>query len=288
MEVISQLAAEVTTLAQQEMLFITWRDIIEIAFFTVTSYRIVKWLNKDTQKNLARYFYLYCALALGSYYANLHVISLVLFFGAPIVAVLFLILHQQTLQKNFIVTKSLTQKPDASDKWLEEIIQASLRGVNKNKTVICVIERTDALNVFLTAQCTFNAPVTHELLDLLMNTTPDDEMTTLWVSHTGLLIAINPHWHAGYDEIWASQQMNPLHRYKQDALLISQKSDAIITVISPETRLFDVLVGGKGFDNISAGYAFSLIKQHIATKQVTKGNAYATLSKKGTDEQLRT
>lgn len=288
MEVLNFLATEVNTWVRQELLFITWRDIIEIAFFTVTSYHVVKWLNRDTQKSLTRYFYLYCTLALGSYYASLHVISLVLFFGAPIVAVLFLILHQQTLQKNFIVGKTLTPKPDASDKWLEEIIQASLRGVNKNKTVLCVIERTDALNVFFTARCTFNAPVTRELLNLLMNTTPDDEMITIWVSHTGLLIAINPHWHAGYDEIWASQQMTPLHRYKQDALLISQKSDAIITVISPETRLFDVLVSGKGFDNISAGYAFSLIKQHIATKQVTKGTAHATLTQKGADEQLRT
>lgn len=288
MEVLSQLAATVNTWARQELLFITWRDIIEIAFFTVTSYYIVTWLNKDTQKNLARYFYLYCALALGSYYASLHVISLTLFFGAPVVAVLFLILHQQTLQKNFIVGKSLTPRPDTSDKWLEEVIQASLREVNKNRTVLCIIERTDALSVFLTARCTFNAPVTRELLNLLMNTTPDDEMTTIWVSHTGLLIAINPHWHAGYDEIWASQQMNPLHRYKQDALLISQKSDAIITVISPETRLFDVLVGGKGFDNISAGYAFSLIKQHIAAKQIPKGTTHATLTQKGADEQLRT
>lgn len=288
MEVLNFLVTEVSTWVHQELLFITWRDIIEIAFFTVTSYYIVRWLNKDTQKNLARYFYLYCALALGSYYAYLHVISLVLFFSAPIVAVLFLIVHQQTLQKNFIVGKTLTPKSDASDKWLEEVIQASLRGVNKNKTILCVIERADALNVFFTARCTFNAPVTRELLNLLMNTTPDDEMTTIWVSHTGLLIAINPHWHAGYDEIWASQQMNPLHRYKQDALLISQKSDAIITVISPETRLFDVLVGGKGFDNISAGYAFSLIKQHIATKQVTKGTTHATLPQKGADEQPRT
>lgn len=288
MEVLNFLVAEVTNWLQQELLFITWRDIVEIVFFTTVSYNIVKWLGKDAQKNLAGYFYLYCACALGSYYAHLHAISLVLFFGAPVVAVLFLILHQQTLQKNYIVTKALTQKPEPSDKWLEELVQVSLRGVNKNKTILCIIERTDSLNTFFTARCTFNAPVTRELLNLLMNTTPHEEMATIWVSHTGSLIAINPHWHAGYDEIWASQQMNPLHRYKQDALLITQKSDAIITMISPETRLFDVLVGGKGFDNISAGYAFSLIKQHIATKQVTKGTIHATLPKKGVDEQPHT
>ena len=119
-----------------------------------------------------------------------------------------------------------------------------------------------------------------------MNSTADEETLTIWVAHTGLLVAINPHWHAGYDEIWSSQQMSPLHRYKQDALLISQKSDAIITVMSPETRLFDVLVGGKGFDNISAGYAFSLVKQYIASRQTHKGATHATIPQKGSDEQL--
>lgn len=285
MEVLNHLV----TLMWQELSFITWRDIVEIAFFTFVTYYTIIWLNRDKQKHLGRYFYAYCGLALGSYYVHLSNISLVLFFGAPIVAVLFLILHQQTLQKNFVVSKALAQKADVSDKWLEEIIQASLRGVNENKTVFCIIERTDSLSVFLTSRCTFNAPVTRELLSLLMNTTPDEEFTTLLVSHSGLLVSINPHWHAGYDEVWVSQQISPLHRYKEDALLITKKSDAIITVISPETRLFDVLVGGKSFDNISAGYAFSLIKQQLSTKQSThKGIDHATFPQKGFDEQLHT
>ena len=264
-----------------EWLFMSWRDIVELLFFISVSYYILRWLSKDKQKNLTLAFYGYVFLTAFSVYANIEGMALVLLVSAPIVMMLFIFIHQQTLQKNYISLKAAPLKKIASDKWLEELIQASLRGVNANKTIICVIERTQALNAFFTARCTFSAPITHELLTLLINTTQvEEDHITIWVTQSGILTAINPLWHAEYDEIWVSKEIKLLHKWKQDALFITQKSDALVTVLSAETRLFDVFVDGKRFDNISANYAFSLIKQLCIETSSSKGSSHASSTRK--------
>ncbi|HBL98564.1 TPA: hypothetical protein DDZ86_02880 [Candidatus Dependentiae bacterium] len=285
MEIFSQLVAFI----KHEWLLVTWRDAVEITVFSYLAHRILRWLGQDQQKNLVAAFYGYFAITVLAFYAQLSGLAIVLFACAPAVAMIFILTHQQTLQKNFITLKTVAPKRDAADQWLEEVIQASLRGVNKNKTVICIIERTGGLSPFLTARCVFNAPVTRELLTLLMNSSADAEETlTIWVNQMGLLVAVNPVWHAEYDEIWVSKEIKMLHKWKQDALFITQKSDALVTVLSPDTRLFDVLVDGKSFDNVSAGYAFSLIKQICFGKTDSKGSLHASISRKTSQQQPRT
>ncbi len=288
-----EIFSHIVSFIKHEWLLVTWRDFVEVTFFSYFAYRILRWLGQDQQKNLTLAFYGYIALTVVAFFAQLSGLAMVLFACAPAIAMVFILTHQQTLQKNFITLKTIAPKKAAADLWLEEIIQASLRGVNKNKTVICVIERTHGLSPFLTARCVFNAPVTRDLLNLLMDTTQapgltsGEETLTLWVNQAGVLVAVNPVWHAECDEVWVSKEIKMLHKWKQDALFITQKSDALFTVLSPETRLFDVLVDGKSFDNISAGYAFSLIKQLCSEQTHSKGTFNASIPHKNSQQQPR-
>lgn len=271
-----QWLSEIISFIKQEWYFFSWRDAVEIIFFSTVAYLVIRWLKEDEQKNLVGPFYGYFALIVITYFLGLGGIFTALLISLPAGAMLFILLHQRTLQKNYITLKTLTPKIEATDQWLEELIQASLRGINRNKTIICLIERQQSLKTLLNARCTFNAPITRELLDLLLNTATSNEATiTLWATQTGTLIAINPRWLVTYDEVWVSEELKTLHKNRQDTLVITQKSDAIATILSPESRLFDVLEGGKSYDNISAGYAFSLTKQMIISKTGIKGASYA-------------
>lgn len=262
---------------QQEWLFLTWRDAIEIFFFSSVIYYFLTWLNHDKQKNLVFWFYGYCILTFGAYTAQLHTMSIALFTCIPLVLMLFILIHQQTLQKNFIALKNITPKINKKHSWLENLMQASLHAINKNREIICIIERTDSLEQFLTTSCTFNADITRELLQLLINTTSAKEPIAFWVNHTGRLITINPTWHVHLDETWTSDEIKTLHKWKQDALFITEKSDALIFTISPTTRLFDVITKGKTVNKISAGHAFNLIKKHNCnTDKEGEDNAYIT------------
>jgi DNA integrity scanning protein DisA with diadenylate cyclase activity len=275
-----QWLSDIISFIAQEWHFFSWRDAVEILFFSTVAYTVIQWLGQDEQKNLVGPFYSYFALTVITYFLGLGSIFIALLLSLPVGSMLFILLHQRTLQKNYVTLKTLTPKIEATDQWLEELIQASLRGINKNKTVICIIERQQSLSTFFSARCTFNAPITKELLNLLLSASDSEETAiTLWATQAGTLIAINPLWLTPYDELWVSDELKVLHKRRQDALLITQKSDAIATILSPESRLFDVLSEGKSFDNISAGYAFSLTKQMILSKTAIKGALYAPFTK---------
>ncbi|HAU30314.1 MAG: hypothetical protein UV79_C0001G0050 [candidate division TM6 bacterium GW2011_GWF2_43_17] len=270
MEWLSDLALTI----KQELWLISWRDILEILFFSSVIYRIIRWLNHDKQKNLVLGFYSYISIFFLSYYLNISGITFFLLVSAPAIAMLFILLHQKTLQRNYVALKSTPTSPEIADRWIEELLQAFLHGVNKNRHMIGIIERKAHLEPFFIARCLFNTPISRELLTLLTNSTQTEEIATFWVNEEGKLIAFNPIWNVEQDEIWLAPDLKIAEKHKQDAAVISQQSDAIIIFLSPENRLFDVIFEGKRFENISAGYSFSLIKQFITQMPKPKGLNY--------------
>lgn len=270
MEWLSDIAATL----KQDLWLLSWRDIIEILFFSIVIYQVIRWLNQDRQKNLVFAFYGYTILLFLSYYLSLSGITFLLLISTPAVAMLFILLHQKTLQRNYVALKNTPTKPDITDKWIEELLQSFLYGINKNKNMIGIIERKAHLEPFLRPRCLFNTPISRELLTLLTNSAESGDTATFWVNENGSLIAFNPVWNVEQDEVWLSPELKLVEKRKQDAALISQQSDAILLFLSPENRLFDVIFEGKNFENISAGYAFSLVKQFITKPQQTKESSY--------------
>jgi DNA integrity scanning protein DisA with diadenylate cyclase activity len=250
------------TWIKHECMFISWRDIAEILFFSGSVYSFLHWLNQDKQKSLVFWIYGYAALTFGSHFAQLNSMNLMLCFCSPVVLMLFMLMHQHMLQKNFVSLKNISPKLDKQYHWLEELMQACLHAINNNREVVCIIERTNSLELFVSAPSTFNATISKEIIELLISTVPNHEPLSLWVNHAGSLVTINPIWHVHPDETWVSPAIKALHKRKQDGLFISQKSDAIIFMLSPTTRLFDVLVEGKTVNQISAGHAFELLKKY--------------------------
>src|SRR5690242_12597081 len=115
--------------------FFTWRDALEILFLSTAVYYFSLWLTKDRTKNLLPAFYAYCALVFFAYNAQLTTLSQLLLLFSPMVGTIFFLLHQQTLQKNFVALRTLQPARRNNDDWLETLIQTALIALNNKKEI---------------------------------------------------------------------------------------------------------------------------------------------------------
>lgn len=261
-----------------------WRDGIEILFFWGTIYYFLRWLNYDKQKNLLVPVYLYWCLLLGAQVMGLYSISLIVLLTAPALIIFFIILHQETLQKNFIALKNISLEPITNTHWLEELMRSCLKALNNNKETICVIERTDRLADYITAPCMVNAELNAGIVDLLLENSSSLTPTMLWLNYYGKFIAINTELTIIHDEVWSSEELKNVHKWKQDAVILTSKTDAIIMRLSPTTRVFDLIMQGKIIEQLTAGQAYTLIQRSLSQKQ-PKGTFYANTSTYSTPNQ---
>jgi DNA integrity scanning protein DisA with diadenylate cyclase activity len=253
------IVASILQILRTHLLIFSFYDVLEIATTASIVYCFVRWLSHDTQKNIVAWFYGYCLLLFGSYYIGLPTIHVTCCIAMPIVITLFIIMHEQTLQKNFITLTSLSPQINPTLHWLEILIQGCLQALNKNKEIFCVIERKDSLDLFLSSPAIFNADVTQEIVEIL---TKNEPTATLWITQAGKIHTCNPIWRTSADEIWVTNDVKALHVWKQNALLMTSKSDAIMFTISPTTRLCTIIMEGKIVNDLSAHHAFALLKNY--------------------------
>src|SRR5580700_2502155 len=107
-----------------------WRDIVEIVSLSTAIYYFSSWLKNDSHKNLSIPFYLYISSFIVAHYLNLQVLSSLLLFSSPIIFTIFILVHQKSLQKNFVVATRIDLDQRYKRDWLEELIKANLSAIN--------------------------------------------------------------------------------------------------------------------------------------------------------------
>jgi len=264
-----------------------WRNLIEISFFAVLFYYAAQWLKKDNQKNLLLYFYGYCAIAFTAHFLNLTTISYTLFLFAPVIAMIFILIHQETLQKNIIALKNITPAQQIHFDWLETIIKTSLLAINNKQSITCIIERKDSLADFLTTPLQFNAQLEQSLLDILLASSTFDQTKMIWIDTQGHLVGMNAIWKHQNVTDKLENIVHKLPQWKQEALFYTTKTDALVLHISPETRTFDIVMNGMIIDRMHAAKTIELIKKYVVSKKPQKMEAvsYENLSQKNTFKQ---
>ena len=247
------------------------KDGIEIVFFSGIIYFFSLWLKKDQRHNLLAYFYSYCAFFCLASLLRLSTINAFLLYSSPIILILFIIFHQDILQKNFITmrNKPLNLPEDAAD-WLENLIRASLHGINNNKQILCVIEHASDLKPFLDVPLIFNSPLHQNMLNLLIDSNNFDQHKLVWCNTYGKLIGINATWVNTHNQDF--QNSKDLPAWQQDAMLMTLKTDTIVFKADPIRRSFDVIVKGLAYEGISANNALSIIKKHATSPINQKGD----------------
>ncbi len=258
-----------TNLLAQIARILPYRDIIEILFFAAAIYYIQLWLKKDKTRNLILGFYIYCALFCASYYADLPVLRFVLFVFAPALAMVFIILHQETLQKNFITLSNPAIPLDDKGHWINELVSCSLTALNRHKDIILVLERNDHLKSIIHAPYFIYAELKRDVFEILLEKQMVGNEHMMWINQQGKIVSINSSWKTQLDEDWLGQQAETMHVWKQQALFITGKTDALVLKINPLSRSFDVINQGKIVEGMNAEAITTYLKKNLSRpKQV--------------------
>ena len=268
--------------------FFTFKDCIEILLCTTGVYYFSLWLKQDQQKNLLFSFYWYCAVLFGSYYTGLPTITLFLFITSPLAIILFILFHQELLQKNFIALASINAAlAEQESDWLETVIRACLVAINNNKTIYGVIEHRDSLSSMLTTSVPLYTDVQKNVLTMALESASYDQEKMLWLTAHGKLLGINTHWNVSPADIITSRGIAMLLLWQQEALFFTHKTDAIVFSINPTSRTFTLIAQGKIVEHINANHALNTIKKFLNDTQYPKGESTHETQAKTTHSKQR-
>lgn len=245
------------------LMFDSWRDALEILFFSTVFYHLTRWLKADTNRNLLPYFYGTLAIGLVSHLCTLSTVSHFLFLFAPSAVALFILMHQDTLERNIVAVKNITTDTALLTDWIETLVRACLTQMNDNRTVVCVIENHDSLTPFLECQLPLHASINDTLLNILYQSTLTTDKDMLWILYNGTLKGVNAAWK--HTRQLSSDYVNNTNQvWKYDAQLYTSKTDCFLLCANPLNRSFTLIAEGIITENIPAHTVASHIKKHIS------------------------
>jgi len=241
-----------------------WRDGVEIAILSIGFYQLSLWLKQDQTKPLLSLFYGYCLLGIACKLLGLTTLLALVLYSGPIWAIFALLVHHDSLQRRLIMYRSRSNYTKAtSSDWLEVIMRSGLIALNQKKEWGIIIEHHHELEAALIAPYIIKAPLQESLLTVIASSSCYQATAYLWIKNNGILHACNAQWNLVDAGQWHDQPVKDLAVWKQDALLMTLKTDAIVCRALPEARAFDIIIAGKIFEQISATQALTLMKKHL-------------------------
>lgn len=276
-----------------ESFLATARDYTEILCFATLFYFIALWLKKDQTYNLLPYFYGYVFLTIGSYFLDLPTLNSFLFLFAPCLVMLFTLVHQETLQRNIVALKNVHSPEAAQNDWLSTLLQTTLIALNEHKELRCIIEHSDRMQELVTTSCPINAPLTSEILAMVLQSKAYHPSQMLWINSTGHLIGVNVNWRKSKVAGLLDRLEDNNEVWHQDVLLYTTKTDALVFWINPNTGLFTIVSHGAEHEKLTATQAFQIITQHCRLPislqgSLKKGVPHGTSTRTQNSEQHTT
>jgi len=237
-----------------------FRDLIELAVISSCCYYWFSWLAADTQKKLPLYFYYYCALWAFAFFAPLPTVLMLLQTSLPWILVLFITIHQKTIQRNLIgLYKIRPVQQDVSD-WLEQLLRFCLQ---TNHNIHLLIEHTDTLDELLNIALPMQAPVTFTLMHYLVKCSAFNPEQLILLTSQGQLKGINVQWikHLALEQLETDiLEKNSYHLNDNNGIFL--RYDA-------EKRRFDLVLKQQIYHALNVTQTLQSIHNYI-THQSTK------------------
>jgi len=241
-----------------------WRDLIEIIFFSSLFYYVGRWLKGDRDSKLIICFYGYCLLILTSALLSLPLLYSFLCYFAPVTAMLFILLHQKTLQHHFIALRRYTPAWQIPIDWHQELVRLALILHNKGISLHIIIEHKDSLETFISASFSLNAPFQPSLLQTLISSSTFEKEQLIWLKNDGTIVSINASLKYSEHSLWKEDEVQELPTWQQDAIVLTSKTDALV-ISSNEQNGFTVIVGGTIATPLCAENSLKILKKHMQT-----------------------
>lgn len=215
----------------------TMQDCLEVCTFSYISYKSLIWLKQDHTKNLLLSFYSYLGLLLFAHLSSCTILFHTLLLSAPICIIFVMIIHQKQLQKNFVLSSKthINLQTTPTKNWLESLLQSCLLVSHQNKNIICIIERSQHLQSLLQAPYLLQAPIKQDLTNLLLASNKISDPCLLWIHESGSIQSINVSWSDTLINELIIKPHNTLSLFHEAALLLTEKTDAIIFSIHTDT-----------------------------------------------------
>jgi hypothetical protein len=254
-----------------------WRDVIEILCFATILYFFSLWLKYDTHKNLLPYFYGFCAFFVCAHFLALTTLSQQLFIFTPVILVIFILMHQTTLQRNLIALKNITYALPASPDWITTVMRTSLRLLHDNKEMLLLIEYSDALTPHVHTEYTINAACTPDLFSALVHNVYKPR-AMLWINAEGIIRGVNASWKTS----WYPQAYENHYAWIDDAIAHTSTNDALVLHINPFEQQMTIVTQGILYQGVTVDHALQLIRKNIAHAHsvIEKGYPYDLTGKK--------
>jgi len=266
-----------------------WKDILEIGLFSGAIYYFSSWLQKDQQKPLLLSFYGYCSALIVCHVAHLSTVGAALFLFAPVVLVVFVVLHQESLQRNFVTLHNITPWHAYDEDWVALLMRSCLVAVSNHKALSCIIERRNALHTLLDTPFLLQCKLKEGLLDFLTESNSFNDKELVWLQDNGTLLGINCSWKKRSVDAWLAKEVKEQEPWLQDALFFTSKVDALYFKINATTRTFTLVAQGKVLEKVSAHAAVRTIKKYLGHfNPAKKGDTYATSPQTVSAEQSLT
>jgi hypothetical protein len=263
-----------------------WKDIVEIGLFSGIIHYFSTWLKKDSQKPLLLSFYSYCLLFVVCSVFHLTTITTVLLIFSPTILVIFILLHQENLQRNFIALHKIKPAQTESHDWVESLVRSCLITSSNNKSLKIIIERHTPLDSLVATSLALRCSLQDGLLDFLITSPSFLSEQMIWVQDTGMLVGLNSSWKKTSIEIWFAQEVKEQEPWLQEAIFFTTKVDALFIKTDPLTRTFTLVAQGKILEKASAHAAVKTIKNYLGKiDQTKKGDVYASNNTQSVPEQ---
>ena len=232
--------------------FFKLTSIVEIFLISVALYFWLRLLAQDRQKPLVLWFVSYLAFACFIFHIHLPVMSHVILYTAPAVLLFFILIHQETLQKNLIRLCNITSPEPTTHDWLSDIVRLCMISIADKKNMYLIIEKTDSVATLLNCPLTLHAPINRSLITLLYSSSQISSNSIWWANRHGKLLGINI-------QVKDSQQ-----DWLADVLLLSSKTDALFISVDAATRMFTLIAHAKMMETDQATHILTATRQYLA------------------------
>lgn len=256
------------SILQRSLLIYQWQNIFEIMVISWILYTVIRLLAQDVQKPLLRYFCIYFSIIIIAYSYEYSTLQLLILVTAPALLTFFTIIHQETLQKNFVALyrPAISTKKDL---WHSHLIQFCQKQANKNQSTAFIIEKKQNLESFLTIGVSCNSTFSPIFFDLLYSSPLVFTEQFLLLQYDGTLRGINT-------EIQPHTVLHTNISSDEKELFLSAKTDTLILKMDSATLTFTCIHNNKKLSHLSAHTTNTILNTFFEIKTHSlEGTMYA-------------
>jgi hypothetical protein len=242
---------------------ISLKDCLEILFFTFIFFKFCRWLKQDQKSNLVGHFYLASTIYVGAYAFDLYAITQFYHMTWPIMLTLFIILHQKSLQKNYVAARTLHSKEINQNSWAAHILSAAFKGLQYKKNFTFIIEGNDSLDEFISKPIELCSPIQPSLLTMIVESNLTQPNSIIQLSQYGKILGLNGQWQKKMDPLWLDKKHENYYAWEQEALYWSHHLDALIFQANAQTKTLTFIAHGTRISSLTPDKATTLIDQYL-------------------------